>query len=223
MEEGERAGGGFVREELCEGEAGMIVDGDVEILPARAADMIMLAIPGDAVAGALDAGELFDVEVDEFARVGAFVALDRRRWGELREAVAVPVEEAGDGGLGELGSAGDLEAGPLAAAQGEHARDPQRVGGAGGTLGSRRAVLESGEPLGAKAGQPLEGGADGDSKARRDRGHGLPEVKNAVDHLGSTQRREFGLTVGVHAAGVLGWVLLSQPHLSKSSTHEQPI
>ena len=39
VEEGEGAGGGFVGEELSKGEAGMIVDGDVEELPAGAADI----------------------------------------------------------------------------------------------------------------------------------------------------------------------------------------
>ena len=55
------------------------------------------------------------------------------------------------------------------------------------------------------------------------RPNGRLEIMDPADHLGSTQRREFGLTVGVHAALVLGSVLLSQPQLSKSSPHEQPI
>jgi hypothetical protein len=45
MEEGDGAVGGFVGEELGEGEAGMIVDGDVEVFPTGAADMIALARP----------------------------------------------------------------------------------------------------------------------------------------------------------------------------------
>ena len=68
MEEGDGARGGFVGEELGEGEAGVVVDGDVEVLPAGAADVIALAVAGDAVAGAHDAGELLDVEVEEFTQ-----------------------------------------------------------------------------------------------------------------------------------------------------------
>ena len=42
-----------------------------------------------------------------------------------------------------------------------------------------------------------------------------------LNHLGSTPGCEFGLTVDVHAVLVFGLVLLSQPHLPKSSLHEQ--
>ena len=62
VEEGDGALRGFIREELGEGEAGMIVDGDVKELPARAADMIVLAVAGDAMAGAHDARELLEAQ-----------------------------------------------------------------------------------------------------------------------------------------------------------------
>jgi hypothetical protein len=51
----------------------------------------------------------------------------------------------------------------------------------------------------------------------------LVQIDDAPDHLGSTQGCEFGLTVVVHAAVDSGLVLISQPHLPKSSPHEQPI
>ena len=79
MEEGDDALGGFIGEELGEGQAAVIVDGDVEVFPACTADVIVLAVAGDAVAGALDAGELLDVEMEQFAGVGALVAHYWRR------------------------------------------------------------------------------------------------------------------------------------------------
>ena len=223
VEEGDGALCGFIREELGEGQAGVVIDGDVEELPAGAADVIALPVAGDAMAGACDARELLDVEVEKFARVRAFVAHDRRRRGELREAEAMAAQEAGDAGLGKLGRTGDLEARQPPAPQGEHTRDPERVGGSGGTCGARGAILKSREPLGAEAGEPFVGAAFRNGEPRRHLRHGLVEIDDAVDHLGSTHRGEFGLTVDVHAALVLGLVLLSQPHLSKSSPHEQPI
>ena len=45
VEEEDGAVGAFIREELGEGEAGVIVDGDVEIFPAGAPDVIVLARP----------------------------------------------------------------------------------------------------------------------------------------------------------------------------------
>jgi hypothetical protein len=130
VEESDGAGGGLIWEELGEREAGMIVDGDVEELPTGAADMIVLRIAGDAMARADDAGEFLDVEVNELARAEAPIALDRWWRGELGEAEAVPVEQTGDGGLGELGGVGDLKAWEFPEAENEHAGDPQRVGGA---------------------------------------------------------------------------------------------
>ena len=135
VEEGDGTGGGFIREELGEGEAAVIVDGDVKIFPAGAADVIVLAVAGDAVAWAHDAGEFLDVEVEEFAGVGTLVAHDGRWWGELLQAVAMAAQQARDGSLAEFGGTGDLEARQLAATQGQHAGHPQRVGGSGGHFG----------------------------------------------------------------------------------------
>ncbi len=77
----------FVREETGEGEAGMVVDGDMETFDAGAwvADG---AIAGGADAGAGEAAQLLDVEVEELAGMVAFVT-DHGRFGRLqgREAV----------------------------------------------------------------------------------------------------------------------------------------
>ena len=128
-----------------------------------------------------------------------------------------------NGGFGEPGGASDLEAWEPAATQRQHAGAAERVEGFGGTLGARTAVEQTAGALGAETCEPLVGGAPRDAESRSDVRHGLLENDAAADHLGSTQGREFGLTVKVHAALVFGLVLLSQPHLSKSSPHEQPI
>ena len=54
MEESDGAFGGLGWEELGEAEAGMIADGDVEVFPAGARRVIVLAIAGDAMAWAHD-------------------------------------------------------------------------------------------------------------------------------------------------------------------------
>ena len=76
----------------------MIVDGDVEELPAGAAGVVALTVAGDTVAGARDAGELLNVEVDEFAWVGALIAADRRGRLQSGEPSAVAAQEARNGG-----------------------------------------------------------------------------------------------------------------------------
>lgn len=70
----------LVGEHLGVGEAGGVVDGDVQELPAAAANARHIgADADDAVADVDDAAELLDVAVDQFARTPVFVAL-RRRW-----------------------------------------------------------------------------------------------------------------------------------------------
>ena len=201
----------------------MVVDGDVEELPARARGVIVLAITGDAMARAHDACEFLDVEVDEIARVLALVAAHRRRRLQGGEAGAMAEQEAGDGGFGELGGAGDLEAREFAAVQREDASHPERVGGSGGTFWARTAIGEPAVALGAEAGEPLVSGAHRNAKGGGHIGDGLVEMVDAADHLGSTQGGEFGLTVRVHVALEFGLLVISQPHLSNSSPHEQPI
>ena len=62
--------------------------------PTRPPRVIVLTIAGDAVARAHDASELLDVEMDEFARMLALIAADRRRRRESGELVGMAVEEA---------------------------------------------------------------------------------------------------------------------------------
>lgn len=77
VKESDRAGLLLIGEDLGEGDAGSIIDGDVNILPSRAADAIA-PIVSDAMTWALDASELFDVEVEQFAWMSALVAARRR-------------------------------------------------------------------------------------------------------------------------------------------------
>ena len=76
-EEGDGALLLLVGQDLREGQAGGVVDRDVDELPAGAARLALLRIAGDAMADALEAAELLDVDVDQFAGMLALVAADR--------------------------------------------------------------------------------------------------------------------------------------------------
>ena len=132
-------------------------------------------------------------------------------------------QEAGDGGFGEPGGTGDLEARQPSAAQSQDASDAEWVGGSGGTFGARTTIEQPPLALGAEASQPFVGRADWDAESGGHLGHRLVEIDDAFDHPGSTPGSEFGLTVQLHAALAFGWMVISQPHLSKSSPHEQPM
>ena len=94
VEEGDGAGGGFIREELSEGHAGMVVDGDVEELPACARGVIALAVAGDAMARAHNARELLDVKMDKITWMLAFITAHRRWRLQGGEAGAMEAQEA---------------------------------------------------------------------------------------------------------------------------------
>src|SRR5438034_7227260 len=67
----------LVGQDLREGDAGSVVDADMDELPAGAAGLALLRITGDAMADLAEAAELLDVDVDHLAGVLAFVAPDR--------------------------------------------------------------------------------------------------------------------------------------------------
>ena len=101
MEGSEHAGGLFVGKKTGESEAGVIIDGDVQALDAGAR-IAVGAISCRPDAGTFKAAQLLDVEVEEFAGSGAFVA-DDGRFGRLQRGEpieAVAAEDAGEGGLG---------------------------------------------------------------------------------------------------------------------------
>lgn len=150
MEQADGARGGLVWKQLGEGQTAGVIHGDVEIFPAGAAGVTTLAVAGDAMAGGFDAGELLDVEVEEIAWVSALVAHDGRQWGELGQTQAMAAQEARNARFGKLGGAGDLEPRELAAAQGEDASDPERVGGSGGIGGRELRSWRPSAPLARK-------------------------------------------------------------------------
>ena len=73
LESVEDAGDFFVRKEAGKSEAGVIVDGDVQAFHAGTW-IAASAIAGGTDAGLREAAQLLDVEVKEFAGLGAFVA-----------------------------------------------------------------------------------------------------------------------------------------------------
>jgi hypothetical protein len=78
----------FARHHLGESDPGVIVDGDVNELPADAPIVALSdAIARDAVADPVEASELFDVDVDHLARVIAFIPAHRLSRLQRREPV----------------------------------------------------------------------------------------------------------------------------------------
>jgi len=128
LEKGNGAVGLLIRLDLGESYAGVIVDADMDELPADAAAVALAnPIAGDAMADPIETTELFDIDVDHLARCGALIAA--RRLGRLQVAYPVqtqPPQDAADGGRRDAGFRGNLLAGVALTAQG---LDPQTYHG----------------------------------------------------------------------------------------------
>src|SRR6266478_1110611 len=157
--------GGFallVGQHAGEGEAGVIVDGDVQSLPAgelRAAAAAAIAANGNL----LIAGHTLDVEVQQIARGRMLVAHDGRSRVQVAPAVEMsPPENAADGGGAEAGGLGDLIGGAQLAPQGNDLGDQLRRGSTRAVQRTGGTIPQAGHPQGAVAGPPLGGGFSAD-------------------------------------------------------------
>jgi len=190
LESGEDAGESFVWEKTGEGEAAVVIDGDVEGFDAGAW-IAHEAIAGGADAWAREAAQLLDIQVEEVAWVSAFVAHDGRFWWlERREAIeVVAAQDTGKRGLGNGESHLDLGVGAASAAQcedlgfeglGSLARLAKR---------SRRTLAETcGKTLYFGASEPNADGLFADAKGGGRVSKRAPELDMLASHLGSRER-----------------------------------
>jgi hypothetical protein len=203
---GEDAGSLFVGEESGEGEAGVIVDGDVEALDAGAW-IALRAVAGGTNTGTCEAAQFLDVEVEKVAGSVAFVAQHGRFW-RLERAQAVEVmaaEDAREGGLGDWQHHHDLSIGTALPAQGEDLgfkfgrRLARLAPGSGGM------ILETlGEAGLTSASEPAADGLFADAESTGRLAQRTAELDVFARHLGSRQRSESGISVHVVRAGGRG-------------------
>ncbi len=123
----EEAGGrgvGLVGQDGGVGQAGLVVDDDVQVLVAGTAALAG-AVAVAAMARLDDAGQAFDAEVDHAARVPVLVAHHRRRRVERAQTVHCgPAQDADYGGTAELELTRDPPAVPAQTAQAQGTSNP---------------------------------------------------------------------------------------------------
>ena len=198
----ENALGPFIWEQASEGEAGVVVDGDVETFNAGSW-VAEGAIAGGADAWAKEAAQLFDVEVEEVARGSAFVA-QRRRFGrfERREAIEVmTAQDAGKSSLGDGQNHHDLSVGATLAAQSEDLGF--KLGASLARLAKRprgMIVQALGEPGLLGACEPSTNRLLTDAESNGSGPQGEAELSVLERHLGSRQRSKSGISVHVFRA-----------------------
>ena len=97
----------------------MVVDRQMHIFPADPAGVALAgAVAGDPVTDPIELAQLLDVDVDDLARRGSFIAADRFGRLQRREPVeAEPLENTADGRRRNADLGGDLLAGMTLPAQ----------------------------------------------------------------------------------------------------------
>jgi len=203
LESFEHAGDFFIWQEAGEGEARVVVDGDMQGLDAGAW-IAKSAIAGGANARAGETAQFLDVEVEKIAGGGAFVAQRGRFW-RLQRGKAVEVmaaEDAREGGLGDRQHHHDLSIGAALPAESkdldfEIARRPARL-----ALRGRRVILEALRKA-ARFGacEPAADGLFTDAKSGGGGAQRAAELGVSEGHLRSRQRSESGISVHVVRAG----------------------
>jgi hypothetical protein len=200
-EEARAAVAGLVVQDLDIGEPGMVVDADVDKLPA---DAIVLAAPGpgDAMAGLVEAGELLDVEMDQIAGSGALVTAHRLLGRKRGQAVQAEAHElGGDGRAGQVKAACDFLAGHPALAQAHDQGlpalgDPRRH-----MARPRRAIEQPERPFGAVSGEPFANRAHAHTGGLGRLGRAPAQLAHPLHHEGSTVGRGARILVTVHPGG----------------------
>jgi hypothetical protein len=156
-EEGSGRGRLLIGQDLGEGDAGVIVDGDMDEVPAQAAGTAAL-VAMNAVADLGEAAEFLDIEMQQIAGGSMFVAL--RRGGGLQIAQAIefePSQQAADRGRAKPGMSGDAATRPALTAPLGNLLGYLWGGGLAQAMGTRAAVLEVGG-IRLIATDPLAGG-----------------------------------------------------------------
>ena len=151
VEESDGGVAAFMGQDLREGEAGVVVDGDVNELPASAATGPR-AISGDAMTGLEEASELLDVEMQQVAGGSMFVATQGWSRFEIADTTeAFAAQDAADGGGREADDLGDVSAGPTLTTQRNDALDEGPRGPSRAAVRSRGTIVQTGDALAAMA------------------------------------------------------------------------
>jgi len=122
----------FIGQYFRIGQSGMIVDGQMEILPADAATVALAGpVRRNPMPSALEAAELLDVDMDQLTRLRAFIAAHGFGRIQGRDAIEPQAaQDTADGRRRNAEIAGDLLAGEALPAQRLDRRHRRGRGGA---------------------------------------------------------------------------------------------
>jgi hypothetical protein len=200
-EKGTHGQAAFIGEQLRVGHARVVVDGDVEKLPADAPGAVS-PVAGNAMAQAANPPEFLGVQVHQVARGGVLVPPSHgRRLHPLAPRQAHAAQPAGDGGRTHPRRRGDLRTGPTLLAQHSGAELQVGLHLTWTVVRAARRILHPG-PIVGYARRPLALPPFGRGLPRDAKGSGDYRQRRAPlqlrHQLRSTIRRESGILMHVH-------------------------
>src|SRR2546421_3105346 len=199
---GEEGGGGeafLIGKDLGEGNAGVIIDGDMHVFPADALE-VASGVAGDAVTDSSETAQFLDIEMEQIARSSMFIALDRRCGIEIAQAVEFQsAQDAADGRRAQAGVAGDATGGPTLSAELLDLLNQIGWGWSAQPPGTRTAIAQPSLSFGLKAAHPLGSGLSTDVERGCSRVQRQLLVQNFSCKCLSTPNSKSGILVQVHS------------------------
>jgi hypothetical protein len=188
----------FIRQDLCEGDARVVVDRDMHEFvssPTR----LMRARAGDAMPRSPEARQALDIKMQQIACLPSLVARDRlwRIKRSLRPQ-SVPREDGTDGRTREAQLATDKSGRLPKMAQVQDDLRPLRRQGVPDVVRPRRPVAEARQSVLSLSLHPLIGCMPADTGRRCCAAHAPTFLADATNQQSSTDRRSTGILMNVH-------------------------
>jgi len=197
---GDGGGSFLIGEDAREGQARVVVDGDVQSLPPR---MFLLTTAAAVTApnDLLEAGHALDVEMQKIAGKGMLIAHHRRQGMQIAPATETSAaQNAADGSGTESGALRNVIGGTMLTTEFNHPPHLGRRSGSGTAVGTRGTVAQSVRSFALVTAHPLGCGLGSYMKA----GCSMAESHATSDGFNqrlSTAKRKSGILVDVHSVG----------------------
>src|SRR5436190_3954487 len=195
----------LVAEDLGVGEATVVVDRDVDVLPAFLALIApVVAAAGDSVTGPVDPTQLLDVDVEELAGACALVAPRLLEAESPQPTQPRPGQDPGDRRQRHRERFRDLSGREAQLPQRDDRRDPLLGGAVGDSPWRRGTITQSSFPFEPVATDPLARAADADAHGSCSRCHRPSLINNQRAEPTTTAPAESSVSVQIHPATSLG-------------------
>ena len=215
-QEGAGGSSSFVGKHGGESDAGVIVDGNIEELPTGAASFV-LGVAGETMTGLMNAGQFLDVDVQQVAGSGMFVAHDGQSGFEHTDFVQLPSrQDAAHRGPAKTGGQSYSYARPALTSQSLDFGAALRGCAARRLVRTRAAIAQSGAALGAETSHPLGRALPAELELGRGLVQAQPAFQYSFGKFFSTIDRKSSMMVIVHSVSSVAAV--SSPSASQFST-----